>query len=139
MKHLVVCSMLAVCGNACDQTATIPATPAAPVVAAPAPPVPRVPHTLSGVVFEIVPEGRRPVHNVDVYCDGCGSEVGHTRVFTDPDGVYSFEWTYDGVNRLLISKDGYRVANPTATSGALEFKDAMVSGDTRFDIEMARR
>ena len=139
MQRLMVCWILAVCVYACDGTATSPATLTAPTVVTPAPPAPRVPHTLSGVVFEIVPEGRRPVHNVDVYCDGCGSEQGHTSVHTDVDGLYSFGWTYDGVNRLLISKEGYRVVNPTATSGALEFKDAMVSGDTRFDIEMARR
>jgi uncharacterized Zn-finger protein len=140
MKHPLVCAALAVWMSACDGAATSPMVPAAPVPAAPAPaPAPRVPHTLSGVVFEVAPEGRVPVQNVEIYCDGCGSEVGHTRAFTDVEGFYRFEWTYDGINRLLVSKAGYLVVNPTATDGALQFKDATVSGDTRFDIEIARR
>jgi len=50
--------------------------------------VPRVPYTLSGVVYEETPMGRAPVEGVDIYCDACGSEFGHTRVFTDTNGVY---------------------------------------------------
>ena len=143
MRRLVVCMTFAAWMSACDGTATSPRVPVVPTVPTPAPlpaPAPRVgPHTLSGMVFEVAPSGREPVQNVEVYCDGCGSEVGHTFAYTDAEGFYSFGWTYDGINRLLVTKEGYRVVNPTATFSRFEAADAMVSGDTRFDIEIARR
>ena len=38
----------------------------------------RVSYTLSGIVYELSSSGRVPIEGVEVYCDGCGSEVGHT-------------------------------------------------------------
>ena len=139
MKRLLICVTLAVLMSACDGTGTSPML-VPPIPTAPLPtPAPSVPHTLSGVVFEVVSDERVPVRNVEVYCDACGSERGHTFVDTDVEGRYSFGWSYDGIIRLIVSKEGYRVVRPTATSGAIEFIDATVSGDTRFDIEIARR
>jgi hypothetical protein len=145
MKRIVVWVTFAVWMSACGADTISPTVPFVPTALVPAPAPPpappplRVPYTLSGVVFETTSVGRIPVENVEVYCDACGSEVGHTAVHTDVGGFYRFGWTYDGVNPLLVSKPGYRLVNPTRTSGQLEFKDAVVSGDTRFDIEIAPR
>src|SRR6185503_11290352 len=114
MKRLIVWVTFAVWMSACGEpiSPTVPFVPTAPVPP-PAPSPLRVSYTLSGMVFEITSAGRIPVENVEVYCDGCGSEVGHTFVYTDGGGFYSFGWTYDGVNPLLVSKLGYRLVNPT--------------------------
>ena len=137
MKSLMMCATFAVWMSACGGAAYSPAAPTVPTPALA--PAPRVPHTLSGVVFEVASTGRVAVQNVEVYCDGCGSEVGHTFAHTDDEGFYSFGWTYDGRNQLLVQKDGYRLVNPTATISTYEAIDAMVDGDTRFDIEITRR
>lgn len=107
------------------------------VVAVPGPPVT---YTLSGVVFEITPTGRVPVEDVELYCDSCGSPVGHTSTFTDADGFYSFSWAHNGVHPLLVWKAGYDVLDPTRTlADGRAFRNATVNGDTRFDIEILRR
>ena len=142
MRPFIACVTLAVTTSACDSTATIPTVPAPAIVFTPAPTPAAplgVPNTLSGVVYEVAPTGRVPVQNVEVYCDSCGSEVGHTFAYTDAEGAYKFEWTYDGTHRLLVTKAGYRVLNPTVMSNGWEARDAIVKGDTRFDIEMVRR
>ncbi|MBA2305917.1 MAG: carboxypeptidase regulatory-like domain-containing protein [Acidobacteria bacterium] len=93
-----------------------------------------VTYTLSGVVFERTVTGQVPIEGVSVYCDSCGSPVGHTFASSDENGYYSFEWTNNGSTPLWVTKAGYRL------SGALEDRIvATVSGDTRFDIEMIRR
>ena len=85
-------------------------------------------YTLSGVVSETTPTGHTPVEDVDVYCDACG-EFGHTRVYTDTNGFYTFSGVYAGITQLLVRKDGYNVVGPTVPT---------VNGDTRFDIELVR-
>ena len=91
-------------------------------------------------MFETTAAGRVAVAGVEVYCDGCGSPNGHTFAYTATDGSYSFAWTYDGVVPLLVRKDGYSVL------GALRIfpdgtgvRNALVIGDTQFDIELSRR
>ena len=49
----------------------------------------RVSYTLSGIVYEMTSSGRVPIEGVEVYCDGCGSEFGHTFAYTDASGFYS--------------------------------------------------
>ena len=71
--------------------------------------------TLSGVVFEITPTGNAGIEGVSVYCDSCGSPVGHTWATTDAEGFYSFSWSQNGVHPLLVRKAGYEVVNPTRT------------------------
>jgi Carboxypeptidase regulatory-like domain len=96
--------------------------------------------TLSGMVFEATPEGQMPIEGVELYCDGCGSPVGHTSVFTDADGFYSFAWTFNGPNPLFVTKAGYAIVDPTGTlKDAYGRVTATVKGDTRFDIELIRR
>ncbi len=48
------------------------------------------------------------IQGVQLYCDGCGSELGHTFMYTDSNGLYSFSWLYPGYQTLLVSKEGYR-------------------------------
>jgi hypothetical protein len=101
--------------------------------------VSRALYTLSGMVFEGTPNGPVAVEGVSVYCDSCG-EFGHTGVYTDERGVYGFPEVYDGVTPLIIGKPGYVVVDPSRTfSGGLEAKNALVNGDTRFDIEIRRQ
>jgi hypothetical protein len=91
---------------------------------------------LSGMVYESTAGGRVPLGGVVLYCDGCGSPVGHTFETTDADGLYRFAWTLNGKNWIqFISKDGYRYAGPIETFGI----PVIVNGDTRFDIELVRR
>jgi hypothetical protein len=97
-------------------------------------------YILSGVVYEVTAAGRVAVEGVDVYCDSCGSPVGHTAVFTDANGVYSLSWSSNGLHVLLIRKAGYALPQPTVRyNGGLEGVTATVNGDTRFDIELVRR
>lgn len=91
---------------------------------------------LSGMVYESTAGGRVPLAGVVLYCDGCGSPVGHTYETTDADGLYRFAWTLNGRNWIqFISKDGYRYAGPIETFGI----PGNVNGGTRFDIELVRR
>jgi hypothetical protein len=98
------------------------------------------PYTLSGRVFEATPEGPRPIEGVQVYCDSCGSPVGHTFAYTDSDGFYSFAWTNAGPNPLFVTKDGYEIVDPTGTlRDAYGRVKVTVDGDTSFDVELASR
>jgi len=97
-------------------------------------------YILSGVVFEITATGRVPIEGVEVYCDSCGSPVGHTFVYTDANGFYSLAWAMNGAHPLFVTKAGYEISDPTGklrdANGRIS---ATVRGDTRFDIELARR
>lgn len=131
--------VLAGCGSGTGVPLTpVSATPVPVPVAAPA--QPPVSYTLSGVVFESTASGRVAVEGVHVYCDGCGSPVGHTSVFTDRDGVYTFGWAFNGTLPLLVQKDGYTVVGATdVLSNGMSRRSVTISGDTRFDIELVRR
>lgn len=97
-------------------------------------------YTLSGVVFEETSDGRAVVEGVEVYCDSCG-EHGHTGTYTDADGFYTFSGVYAGVTPLLLHKDGYTdpPGELTRPLGDRLRRNPVVSGDTRFDIQIARR
>lgn len=97
--------------------------------------------TLSGVVFERTEAGTAPIEGVHVYCDACGSPVGHTSAYTDAHGQYSFSYTYAGVITLLISKDGYGDPPGVPPSRVQRWlqREVAIGGDTRFDIELVPR
>jgi hypothetical protein len=99
-----------------------------------------VSYVLSGLVFEVTESGRVPIEGVELYCDGCGSPVGHTFVHTDTDGLYSFAWTLNGLNPVFVTKAGYAIADASRTlldRGGMV--NVTVNGDTRFDIQLERR
>jgi hypothetical protein len=90
--------------------------------------------------FEETPAGRVPIEAVEVYCDACGSPYGHTFVYTDADGLYSFSWVNNGVETLL--GEDARLQRRERGFGAQRRNRqvfATVNGNTRFDIELARR
>jgi hypothetical protein len=81
-----------------------------------------------------------PLEGVDLYCDSCGSPVGHTRVTSDAQGFYSFAWSRNGLHPLLVTKAGFDVAPAIAVKrDALTFVNVIVNGDTRYDVELVRR
>jgi len=99
-------------------------------------------YTLSGVVFEMTPDGRErvPVAAVELYCDACEQPDGHTYSHSDADGVYRFSSVLNGTYPLLVRKAGYELADPSGMLGnGTQVKNATVKGDTRFDIELVRR
>ena len=84
-----------------------------------------MPYTLSGTVFESTSSGSKPVAGLEMYCDACG-EVGHTRLYTDQNGQYSFTHVFNGRVSVLLSRGAYLNVH----------KDVTVNGDTRFDITL---
>jgi hypothetical protein len=134
---------LAIVLSGCGDGASIPTAPTPPptLTSTPTPaPTGTVTYTLSGVVFEITGEGQVPLEGVEVYCDSCGSPVGHTFVYTDADGVYRLEWTSNGVHPLFVTKAGYEIFDPAGTlTDDYGRISAKVSGDTRFDVQLIRR
>jgi len=103
--------------------------------------------TLSGVVFEETPTGRRPIPHVSVYCEPCGVDT-HTFATTDDSGFYSFSgvWTDAGHSptRIYISLDGYTdpggLPQPTPPNpSGPGWREVVVNGDTRFDIQLVPR
>jgi hypothetical protein len=106
--------------------------------------------SLSGVVYELTPTGRRPIPAAIVYCELCGQET-HTFATADADGFYHFSgdltkrggvWVVPGVPILLAV--GYNEAYkdppglPALRFGA-GWREVLIDGDTRFDIELVRR
>ena len=75
-----------------------------------------------------------------MYCDSCGSPFGHTFVYSDARGFYSLSWASNGVHPLLVRKAGFDVHEPDRTlPDGTGIKNAVVNGDTRFDILLVRR
>jgi hypothetical protein len=85
----------------------------------------RVYSTLYGRVFEATPSGPVPIPGLEMYCDWCG-EYGHTRVFTDAGGNYTFAHVPNILVTVAMSRGGYLNLQ----------KDVRVSGDTQFDITL---
>jgi hypothetical protein len=96
-----------------------------------------VTYTLSGMAYEQTPAGRVPIPGIVLYCDGCGSPVGHTFVTTDADGLYSLSWVPAGITYLqIMGKEGYQYVGPASTTYGVP---VATPGDTRFDVEFVRR
>jgi hypothetical protein len=98
------------------------------------------------VVFELTTAGRAPVEGVYVYCELCGAAT-HSWSSTDANGLYTFTGVWNAgmfPTSLSVEKAGYAdppglpVMTPPNPSGA-GWREVMVVGDTRFDIELVRR
>lgn len=140
-----------------------PATPLTPsssppqaVVPAPAPRPSFPPGTLrgvslSGVVYELTPTGRRPIAAAVVYCELCGEET-HTFATGNEDGFYHFSgdlakgggvWVVPGVPTPIAvgyyNKDYEDPPGLPAMGHGPGWREVLIDGDTRFDIELVRR
>ncbi len=146
------------CGGS-DSTAT-PFTPSArpPQAVAPAPaPRPSFPPgtlrgvSLSGVVYELTPTGRTPIAAAVVYCELCGEET-HTFATADGNGFYQFSgdlakgggvWVVPGVATPIAvgyyNKDYEDPPGLPAMGHGPGWREVLIDGDTRFDIELVRR
>jgi hypothetical protein len=138
---------LAACNGGTPQSPTTPSTLKPPP---PAPPggvtlgVLRD-YTLSGVVFEMTPTGKMPIQGVDVYCEPCGAET-HSWSTTDENGFYSFTGVWNAgvfATPISVQKDGYTDPGGVETTPPNPqgpgWREVMVNGDTRFDVELVRR
>jgi hypothetical protein len=84
-----------------------------------------------------------PIAGASVYCELCG-ETTHTFATADANGFYSFPadlangggiWLSAGaVTPVLVRADGYY--DPSNRQGQ---RSVSIVGDTRFDLELARR
>ena len=96
-------------------------------------------YTLSGMAFEMTPAGAIPIEGVHLYCDSCGSPVGHTFTDSDANGFYAFAWTGNGTHPVQVWKEGYVLRESTLVGGRIPAIYASVNGDTRRDIELVRQ
>jgi hypothetical protein len=141
------------CSDVGPQSPTAPSAPSPiqqpqpqPVLSNRFPPGVLRDYSLSGMVYEMTATGRIPIEGVAVYCELCGAET-HSGASTDSKGFYSFRGVWNaGVfpTSLSIGKAGYEdppglpVITPPNLSGD-GWREVMVDGDTRFDIELVRR
>ena len=146
------------CGTSDPPATLLTPSPLPPQAAAPAPaPRPSFPPgtlsgvSLSGVVYELTPTGRTPIARAVVYCELCG-EVTHTFATADDHGFYHFSgdlakgggvWVVPGVPTPIAvgyyNKDYEDPPGLPAVSHGPGWREVLIKGDTRFDIELVRR
>jgi hypothetical protein len=149
---LVLALGLSGCGGS-----NVPTTPLAP---SPQPPQANVSGppgytltgvSLSGVVYESTATGRAPIARAVVYCEPCGEQT-HTFAYADDNGFYHFSgdlgigggvWVRPGEPTPLAV--GYYNLDyqdppglPPSRNGS-GWREVLIDGDTRFDIELVRR
>jgi hypothetical protein len=156
MVPLVLTLAVAGCTESPASPSVTPSAAPIAVTSVPAPPAPGVSvlteATLSGSVYEVVgdsPGQRRGIEGVSVYCEPCG-ESTHNFAYTDAKGEYVFPrgvWNEGRTGfptRIRVSKDGYEdpsglpKTTPPNPSGA-GWREVVINGDTRFDMELFRR
>jgi hypothetical protein len=103
--------------------------------------------TISGVVFELTATGRTAIEGVAVYCELCG-QATHSWAVTDANGFYTFSsgvWiagtlpTSLGVEKAgYVDPPGLPAVTPPNPAGS-GWREVMVVGHTRFDMELVRR
>jgi hypothetical protein len=138
----------------CSGPTTTPssATPPAQAVSTPVGDSVLADATLFGKVFEVtadVPGHKVGIEGADVYCEQCGAAT-HSGTYTDANGDYLFPpgvWTEGRPSfpiRIWVHKDGYTdpaglpkptPPNPTGPG----WREVVIAGDTRFDMELVRR
>jgi hypothetical protein len=104
------------------------------------------------MVYEVVTDTPRQIVSIEgvaVYCEQCG-ESTHNYAYTDSKGDYVFPrgvWTEGRPSfpiRIWVEKDGYGeppgLPKPTPPNpSGPGWREVVISGDTRFDIELVRR
>ena len=148
-QSAIVLSVFALALSGCSDSPPVPTAPT-PAVPAPrtAPPPPTAGLvltnvTLSGMVFEETATGRVPIDGVDVYCEPCGAET-HTWAKTDSQGFYSFTgvWTdghFPARIGIWVLKDGYTDPGGVSRPASPGWREVVVDGDTRFDMQLVRQ
>ena len=97
--------------------------------------------TLSGVVFERAQGVEVPIERAWVYCEPCGEET-HSGMYTDKQGFYSFKGVWGTAFSIWVTKDGYQdPPGPTNTGfpSGPGWRDVVINGDTRFNVQLARK
>jgi hypothetical protein len=109
--------------------------------------------TLSGTVYEVAIDSARAdrvgIEGVSVYCEQCG-ESTHNFSYTDSKGEYVFPrgvWTEGRPLfpvRIRVAKDRYQdpvgLPKPTPPNpSGPGWREVVIHGDTRFDMELVRR
>jgi hypothetical protein len=145
------------CGGS-DSAALAPTPSPVPAQAVPAPaPRPSFPPgtltgvSLSGVVYELTPTGRKPIAAAVVYCELCGTET-HTFATADGNGYYHFSgdlasgggvWVVPGVpTPIAVGYYNVDYEDPPglpAVGHGPGWREVLIDGDTRLDIELVRR
>ena len=104
------------------------------------------------MVYEVLSESPRQIAGIagaQVYCEQCGQGT-HEFAITDSKGDYVFPrgvWTEGRPShpiRIHVDKAGYRdpVGLPNNTPGnptGPGWREVLINGDTRFEIELVRR
>jgi hypothetical protein len=103
--------------------------------------------SLSGVVYELTPTGRKPIARALVYCELCGKET-HTFATADDDGFYHFSgdlatgggvWVVPGVPTPIAVGFYNLDFNDPPGQPRPGWREVLITGDTRLDIELVRR
>ena len=119
-------------------------------------PTTRVGASLSGMVYELTPEGPVGIPGAAVYCEACGL-ITHTWATADASGFYRFSgdlatgggiWLSPGVLTVIgVEHKAYQDPPglpplrgplghiPTGPG----WREVLIEGDTRFDIELVRQ
>ena len=111
---------------------------------------------LTGRVYEMTPAGPVGIAGASVYCEACGLQT-HTWATADANGFYSFPgdlasgggvWLSPGfLTAIGVEHRGYQdppglppLRGPLfhVPSGS-GWREVLIDGDTRFDIQLARR
>ena len=107
--------------------------------------------SLSGVVYELTPSGRRPISGAMVYCEMCGEQT-HTLAAADDKGFYHFSgdlasgggvWVAHGVfTPILVYSVNQVYEDPPGLppiGHGPGWRYVLIDGNTRLDIELVRR
>ena len=132
---VVVTLTVAACGdgNGTIQTATAP-TPT---------PAPRSTFALFGTVSEMTANGIVPVAGVMMEVASCDASARSgcafdKRATTNAQGAYIIEGVSPGPAGVWVEKTGFQLPEGVKVDGE-GVQTVMVTGDTRFDIQLARR